>query len=113
VILLASTVSCALVLVEIAVVAPELLRAAITPLAILVMTLGVLSLPLWFLQTKGRNEMPSQGNPTELKGSATFFQIVRVPRIATIAALNARLEIKATAMIRQPSMLLIRPVPTS
>jgi len=74
VILLASTVSCALVLVEIAVVAPEFLRAAITPLVIMVITLGVLSLPFWFLQTKGRNAMPSQGNPTELKGALSILR---------------------------------------
>lgn len=89
VILLASTVSCALVLAEIAVVAPEFLRAAITPLVIVVTTLGVLSLPLWFLQTKGRNEMPSQGNPTELKG-ALYFALLYTLILLAIAAVKDR-----------------------
>ena len=87
VILLASTVSCALVLVEIAVVAPEFLRAAITPLVIVVMTLGVLSLPLWFLHTKERNEMPPQGNPTELKG-ALYFALLYTLILLAIAAVK-------------------------
>lgn len=87
VILLASTVSCALVLVEIAIVAPEFLRAAITPLVLVVTTLGVLSLPFWFLQTKGRNEMPSQGNPTELKG-ALYFAVLYTLILLAIAAVK-------------------------
>ncbi len=89
VILLASTVSCALVLVEIAVVAPEFLRTAIVPLVIVVTTLGVLSLPLWFLHTKDRSEMPSQGNPTELKG-ALYFALLYTLILLAIAAVKDR-----------------------
>ena len=87
VILLASTVSCALVLVEIGVVAPEFLRAAILPLAVVVTTLAVLSLPLWFLHTKDRSEMPSQGNPSELKG-ALYFALLYTLILFAIAAVK-------------------------
>jgi uncharacterized membrane protein (DUF4010 family) len=85
VILLASTVSCALVLVEIGVVAPGFLRAAMAPLSIVVASLGLLSLPLWFLHTKENDEMPPQGNPTELKGALFFALLYTIILLATAA----------------------------
>jgi len=52
VILLASAVSCALVLIEIGVVAPGFLRTALAPVSIVIVTLVVLSLPFWFLDNR-------------------------------------------------------------
>jgi uncharacterized membrane protein (DUF4010 family) len=72
VILLASTASCALVLVEIGVVAPGFLRIAWVPLGTVVTTLGVLSFLWWFLHSKDGIGMPSHGNPSELKGALYF-----------------------------------------
>jgi uncharacterized membrane protein (DUF4010 family) len=87
VILLASTASCALVLVEIGVVAPGFLRTAMVPLSIVVTTLGVLSLPLWFLNNKDSAEMPPQGNPSELKG-ALYFALLYTIILLAIAAVK-------------------------
>jgi uncharacterized membrane protein (DUF4010 family) len=87
VILLASTVSCALVLVEIAVVAPGFLRSALAPLLILVTTLGVLSVPWWFLRSKDSTGMPPQGNPSELKG-ALYFAVLYTFILFAIAAVK-------------------------
>jgi uncharacterized membrane protein (DUF4010 family) len=87
VILLASTVSCALVLVEIGVVAPGFLWTAMAPLSIVVATLGVLSLPLWFWHNKDSAEMPSQGNPSELKG-ALYFALLYTIILLAIAAVK-------------------------
>jgi uncharacterized membrane protein (DUF4010 family) len=85
VILLASSISCALVLVEIAVVAPGFLRTALAPLLILVTTLGVLSAPWWFLRGKDSTGMPPQGNPSELKGALYFAAIYTVILFAIAA----------------------------
>jgi uncharacterized membrane protein (DUF4010 family) len=87
VILLASTVSCALVLVEIGIVSPAFLRAAIAPLSIVVATLGVLSLPLWFLHNTDHSEMPSQRNPSQLKG-AFYFALLYTFILLAIAAVK-------------------------
>lgn len=89
VILLASTASCVLVLVEIAVVAPRFVLSAIIPLAVLIMTLVAVSVPLWFLDKKGATGMPSQGNPTELKG-ALYFALLYTLILLAIAAVKDR-----------------------
>lgn len=72
IILLASTVSCALVLVEISIVAPGFLRTAIAPFSIVVATLGALSLPLWFHATwrQYRDVVPSES--VRVEGGAVF-----------------------------------------
>jgi uncharacterized membrane protein (DUF4010 family) len=89
VILLASTVSCVLVLVEIGVVAPGFLRIALVPLSIVIATLGVLSLSLWFFHNKDRDEMSAQGNPSELKG-ALYFALIYTFILLAIAAVKDR-----------------------
>ncbi len=89
VILLASTVSCALILFEIGVVAPVFLRTAILPLSTLVVTLALLSLPLWFRQSTPHANMPSQGNPSELKG-ALYFAFLYTLILVAIAAVKDR-----------------------
>jgi uncharacterized membrane protein (DUF4010 family) len=87
VILLASTVSCVLVLVEIAVVSPEFLRTALAPLGIVVAVLGTLSLPLWFLRSKDNTQMSVQANPSELKG-ALYFALLYALILLAIAAVK-------------------------
>ena len=89
VILLASTVSCVLVLVEIGAVAPGFLRTAVLPLSLVVVTLALLSLPLWFLHSKSNDEMPIQGNPSELKG-ALYFALLYTFILFAIAAVKNR-----------------------
>jgi uncharacterized membrane protein (DUF4010 family) len=87
VILIASTASCTLALVEVGVVAPEFLRTAIAPLSIVATTLGVLSLVLWFFHSRENTEMPSQGNPSELKG-ALYFALLYTLILFAIAAVK-------------------------
>lgn len=89
VILLASTASCALVLVEIGVVAPGFLRTAMAPLSIVVAMLGGLSLLLWFSHRKDSTGMPPQGNPSELKG-AVYFAFLYTLILLGIAAVKDR-----------------------
>ena len=87
VILIASTVSCALTLIEIGAVAPDFFRVAVAPLSILVTTLGMLALVFWFLGRKDRTEMSSQGNPSELKG-ALYFALLYTLILFAIAAVK-------------------------
>lgn len=89
VILLASTVSCILALVEISIVAPGFLRTALAPILIVVATLGVFSISLWFLHSKDRDEMPAQGNPSELRG-ALYFALLYAFILLAIAAVKDR-----------------------
>jgi len=87
VILTASTVSCSLVVLEVSVIAPELLRLAAGPLLILTITLGALSLVAWFFHSRGRSEMPPQTNPSEVKG-ALFFALLYTMILFAIAAVK-------------------------
>lgn len=87
VILIASTVSCTLVLVEISVVAPGFLRTAIVPLSIVAATSGVVSLVAWFFHSRDSSEMPSQVNPSELKG-ALYFALIYTLILFAIAAVK-------------------------
>lgn len=89
VILIASTVSCALVLVEIGFVAPGFFRVAAAPLSILVATLGMPALAFWLLSRKDRTEMSHQGNPSELKG-ALYFALLYTFILFAIAAVKDR-----------------------
>jgi uncharacterized membrane protein (DUF4010 family) len=72
VILIASTVVFGRVLVEIAVVAPEFLRASAPPVVILMLLTAVPSVILWYRADSAPAVMPEQANPTQLK-SAVFF----------------------------------------
>jgi uncharacterized membrane protein (DUF4010 family) len=105
VILLASTVSCALVLVEIGVVAPGFLRSALAPLLILVTTLGVLSILLWFLHSKDSSGMPPQGNPSELKG-ALYFAVLYTVILFAIAAVKEAYGARGLYLVAAASGLL-------
>lgn len=72
VIAIASTVVYARVLVEIAAVAPGMVRAAAGPMGIQMGVLGVLALGLWFWSKHAAQKMPEQENPAELKSAIAF-----------------------------------------
>ncbi len=72
VILIASTVVFARVLIEIAVVAPGFLRVAAPPICILALLTALPSLVIWYRIRRTPAPMPEQENPTQLK-SAVFF----------------------------------------
>ena len=112
VILLASTVSCALALVEIGIIAPRFLVSAIAPLAIFVATLGLLSFGCWFWRRNEPSSKPALGNPSELKGALYFAALYSVILLAiaavkdqptarglyTVAALSGVAEVHALTL---------------
>ncbi len=91
VILIASTVVFARVLVEIAVVAPDALRLTAPPLATLFAVLLLLSLASWLWAHPGsdntRTETPSDsGNPSELRTAIVFGGLYALVLFAVAAA---------------------------
>ncbi len=72
VILIASAIVFARVILEIAAVAPSFLREAIWPLVIMMMTIVLLVGAMWFWWRDQINEMPAQDNPSELKSAVIF-----------------------------------------
>lgn len=98
VILLASTVSGALVLVEIGIVAPGFLRTAVMPLSIVIMTLALLSVGLWFLHSKDSTQMLFQGNPTELRG-AVYFAVLYALILLAIAAVKVQYGVRGLYVV--------------
>lgn len=112
VILLASTVSSALALVEIGIVAPRFLPSAFAPLAALVATLGLFSLGYWFWRRKEPAQSPTLSNPSELRGALYFAAIYSVILLAiaavkdqpttrglyTVAALSGLAEVHALTL---------------
>lgn len=87
VIMLASTASCALVILEMGIVAPVFLRSAIVPMSAFVVTIGIISVLFFVQRHKEGNEMPSQTNPTEMK-SAIYFAILYSLILLAIAAVK-------------------------
>lgn len=85
VIMIASTVVFARLMIEIATVAPGFLKAAALPLLIMLILLALLSALLWFLYRHGQNDMPEMENPTELK-SALFFGLIYAVILFAVAA---------------------------
>ena len=78
VIVIASTVVFARLLLEIATVAPELLPTAAPWLTALLLLSAVSSFALWFRSDKNHEEMPEQENPSELKSALVFGLIYAV-----------------------------------
>jgi uncharacterized membrane protein (DUF4010 family) len=89
VIMIASTVVFARLLVEIATVAPAFLSAAGPPLLLLLATMATLSAALWLMSRKEEHEMPAQDNPTELK-SALLFGLIYAVVLFAVAAVRER-----------------------
>lgn len=103
-ILVASTVSGILVLIEIAVVAPGFLRTAILPISIAVASLGLLSMGLWFMHSKGSTQIQSQGNPSELKG-AIYFAVLYCFILLAIAVVKAHYGVRGLYVVAAASGL--------
>jgi uncharacterized membrane protein (DUF4010 family) len=72
VILTASAVSLVRVMVEISIVAPSSFQLFLYPLAAELLLMVILVFILFFKNRKQKSEMPSQGNPAELKGALIF-----------------------------------------
>jgi uncharacterized membrane protein (DUF4010 family) len=78
VIMIASTVVFARLLLEIATVAPAFLPAAAPWLMALLFLSAISSFALWFRSDKNHEEMPEQENPSELKSALVFGLIYDV-----------------------------------
>jgi uncharacterized membrane protein (DUF4010 family) len=89
VIMIASTVVFARLLLEIATVAPAFLFAAGPPLVLLLATMAALSAALWLVSRKEEHEMPAQENPTELR-SALLFGLIYAAVLFAVAAVRER-----------------------
>lgn len=72
VIMVASTIVFARVLIIIGASAPHFLPVAAGPIGTVMVGLAVVCLVLWWLSTKERAELPEQGNPSELKAALIF-----------------------------------------
>jgi uncharacterized membrane protein (DUF4010 family) len=84
VILISSTIVFARLLLEVATVAPVFLPVAGPPILVLFLLLAALSAVYWLWDRKEQNDMPSQGNPTELK-SALFFGLIYAAVLLAVA----------------------------
>lgn len=89
VILIASAVVFARVLLELAVVAPDFLRVAAGPLATLLLTLAVLSALSWGRGDGERTTLPEQENPTQLKTALVFGALYGLVLLAVAWARDA------------------------
>jgi uncharacterized membrane protein (DUF4010 family) len=89
VIMIASTVVFARLMLEIAVVAPTFLSSAAMPLGILFTVLAALSAILWLRHRHNTADLPEQGNPTELK-SALIFALLYAVILLAVAAVKER-----------------------
>lgn len=78
VILIATSVSAALLVVEVAILAPGFLQAMLLPLSAVPAVLALSSLPLWFSRDGEGQQMPAQGNPTELRNALLFALLYSV-----------------------------------
>lgn len=85
VIMVASTIAFARVLLEIGVVAPSFLPIAFRPIVLLMILQALLAGGMWFWGRKLSTEMPVQGNPSELKSALTFAAAYAVVVFAVAA----------------------------
>ncbi|OHB73323.1 MAG: hypothetical protein A2V70_10015 [Planctomycetes bacterium RBG_13_63_9] len=86
VILVASTIVYLRVLIEVAVVAPDFLRLAAAPVAVLMALTLVPALALWFRVRRQPAQMPNQENPTQLKSALVFGAMYALVLFALAAA---------------------------
>ena len=86
VILTASAVACARVLVEIGAVAPSFLLEAAPPLGTLLGVMLVLAVGMYFLGRSGDDELPPQSNPAEIRPAVVFAVIYAVILLAIAAS---------------------------
>jgi uncharacterized membrane protein (DUF4010 family) len=86
VIMIASTIAFARVIVELAVVAPGILSQAAPPLGAMLVLMALLSAGTFFLSRAAGDQMPEQENPAELKSALIFGAIYAVVIFAVAAA---------------------------
>ncbi|GAA4440940.1 MgtC/SapB family protein [Pontibacter saemangeumensis] len=86
VVYIASAVSVARIITEVAVVAPATLATVGPPLAAVLLLMLLLGSAVYFYQKKGRDEMPPQGNPAQLKTALVFGAIYAAVILATAFA---------------------------
>jgi uncharacterized membrane protein (DUF4010 family) len=86
VILVASAVVYARLLLEIAVVAPPFLRTAAGPMAILLTLMGAAAVYFWSRWRDEPSQMPEQENPSELKPAILFGALYALAILAVAAA---------------------------
>lgn len=86
VILVASTVVYARLLLEIAVVAPPFLSAAAGPMFVLLALMGAIAVYFWFRWGDEASEMVEQENPSELKPAILFGALYALALLAVAAA---------------------------
>lgn len=72
VILIASCVVFARIILEIATVSPGFLRAAVGPLLVMMAVMIAVVVALWFIENHEIDDMPEPENPTELKSALLF-----------------------------------------
>lgn len=86
VILLASAVAFARIMVEIAVVAPSFLRVAALPLGALTLLFFAVGAFSWLRQARAAQDVPDPGNPSELKSALVFAAIYALVLLGVAAA---------------------------
>jgi uncharacterized membrane protein (DUF4010 family) len=86
VIMIASTIAFARVIVEVAVVAPGILGQVAPPLGAMFVLMALISAGIYFLSRGTRDELPEQENPAELKSALIFGAIYAVVIFAVAAA---------------------------
>jgi uncharacterized membrane protein (DUF4010 family) len=86
VVMIASAVVFARVLVEIAVVAPNFLFQAAPPIAAMLILFALFSTIVWIRGREKQTSMPEQQNPSELKAALLFGLLYAIVLIAVAAA---------------------------
>jgi uncharacterized membrane protein (DUF4010 family) len=98
VITIASAISCARVLVAIALIAPEFFVKAVLPVGIVTILTFVPGLSTWCLSRHHPGVMPDQKNPTQLK-SALVFGAVYVVVLFALAVAKCYLDKQGLFMV--------------
>ncbi len=86
VIMIATTVAYARVLVLVAIAAPAALSAMALPIGLMLLVSAGVAGALWWRTEHGPTAIPEQGNPSELKSALMFGAIYAVALLATAAA---------------------------
>ena len=86
VIIVASSIVFLRVIILIDVAAPEFLKAAGPPFAIMLAAGALLSAAIWLLNRKEQSRMPEQENPSELKAALLFGLLYALVLVAAAAA---------------------------
>ena len=86
VIMLASTVVYARVLLEVFVVAPRAFSEVAPPVALMLVVSALLCVVQWRVTRRGRIELPAPGNPTELRPALIFGALYASVLVAVAAA---------------------------